>query len=455
MKHLQVLLPIAVMLQLLYLACLARQLPSNRNTRYSISDFGSSSSERAHAPRTSRGKVSRAGSDATKPPMEDISLGEYPSEKTRTRITEPVNNNRTEQQQEPPRCGACEMRAHQRALRIESIKETILRKLDLRTVPNITSPIPKIPPLQHLLERDPGMSSMQGDSPPNDEYRMPNTDEYDMAPHYEVTTERIITFAKPTPPELSIDDPTICYFDLQDKTDGYIVSKATLYFYVQRTRVVQTTMSPVSVSRVVRINKGRAGLIKLDTVREEKLRLNTRHGEWHSVELTDVVVEWIVSPSTNAGLKIEVYDDEGNSVVITGLTDEDEPRKPFIQLRLHDARRRRSRRAAGLICSESQPEERCCRYPLRVVFADFQWDWILMPKAYEANYCSGLCPRMRLQQYSHTKIMSIMNPPPEGYMGPCCSASYMSPLTVLYFDDKQDIKYSLLNNMRVESCSCS
>lgn len=104
---------------------------------------------------------------------------------------------------------------------------------------------------------------------------------------------------------------------------------------------------------------------------------------------------------------------------------------------------------------ENQPAERCCRYPLRVVFADFQWDWILIPKAYEANYCSGLCPRMRLQQYHHTKIMSMVNPPPDGYMGPCCSANDMGPLTILYFDHNSDIKYSVLTNMEVKSCSCA
>jgi len=78
-----------------------------------------------------------------------------------------------------------------------------------------------------------------------------------------------------------------------------------------------------------------------------------------------------------------------------------------------------------------------------------------MPKAYDANYCSGLCPQMRLQQYSHTHIISMVNPPPDGYMGPCCSASDMSSLTILYFDDNTDIKYSLLTNMKVESCSCA
>ena len=133
------------------------------------------------------------------------------------------------------------------------------------------------------------------------------------------------TLSPAAPAQLNLDDPTMCFFDVHDKTDGYIVSKATMYFYIKQAKVIQTTTSLMSVSRVVR-TKGRLGLIKLDTVREEKIRLSTRHGEWHSVELTDVVTDWIENPNTNAGLKIEVYDDDGNSVVVTGLTDDAETR---------------------------------------------------------------------------------------------------------------------------------
>ncbi|XP_038044317.1 growth/differentiation factor 8-like [Patiria miniata] len=447
MKHLQVVLPVALTLQLFFLACLARQLPSSK--QYNPADNG-----HLRGGKPLRGPSSESGPDTGGDIVtEDHSSGQTPT--TTSTDTAVLNRTASPARERAARCGACEMRDHQKALRIESIKEQILRKLNLKSVPNITMPLPKIPPLQQLMGgQDSDMSAMQGDAPGHEQFRMPHMNDYDSTPHYGATTKRIFTFAKPTPPELHLEDPTICFFDVQDKTDGYVVSKATLYFYVQPAKLLQTTVHLMSVSRVVMMKGGR-GMIKLDTVREEKIVLSSRHGEWQSVELTDVVTEWIDSPGTNNGLKIELYDDGGNSVVVTGLTDDEETKKPFLQLRLHDARRRRSRRAAGLICMENQPAERCCRYPLRVVFADFQWDWILMPKAYEANYCSGLCPRMRLQQYTHTKIMSMVNPPPEGYMGPCCSASDMSPLTVLYFDDNADIKYSLLTNMVVESCSCA
>ncbi|XP_022087557.1 growth/differentiation factor 8-like [Acanthaster planci] len=449
MKHLQVVLPVALMLQFFYLACLAVQLPNSKYGQYNLAENGN----------TVRGKPMKGSPGQSRPgpqEEEEDSESEGPGSGQAT-ITDSGVLNRTASADEDhrARCGACEMREHQKALRIQSIKEQILRKLNLKSVPNITMPIPKIPPLQQLMGgQDPDMSAMQGDAPVHGQFRMAHTDEYDSSPHYGATTKRIFTFAKPTPPELNLEDASICFFDVQGKTDGYVVSKATLYFYIQPAKVLQTTVHTMSVSRVVMM-KGSRGLIKLDTVREEKIVLSSQHGEWQSVELTDVVTEWIENPGTNSGVKIELYDDGRNSVVVTGLTDDEETKKPFLQLRLHDARRRRSRRAAGLICMENQPTERCCRYPLRVVFADFQWDWILIPKAYEANYCSGLCPRMRLQQYTHTKIMSMVNPPPDGYMGPCCSASDMAPLTVLYFDENADIKYSLLTNMKVESCSCA
>lgn len=133
----------------------------------------------------------------------------------------------------------------------------------------------------------------------------------------------VLIFA--APPELNLEDQTICFFDVRDKTDGYVVSKATLYFYVEPAKVLQSTAHQMSVSRVVMMKGGR-GLIKLDTVREEKMvgLLSSGRGKWQSVELTDVVTEWIDSPGTNNGLKIELYDDARNSVVVTGLTDEEE-----------------------------------------------------------------------------------------------------------------------------------
>ena len=33
----------------------------------------------------------------------------------------------------------------------------------------------------------------------------------------------------------------------------------------------------------------------------------------------------------------------------------------------------------------------CCMWPLTIDFDEFGWDWVLFPKTYDANFCSGDC----------------------------------------------------------------
>ena len=114
---------------------------------------------------------------------------------------------------------------------------------------------------------------------------------------------------------------------------------------------------------------------------------------------------------------------------------------------------RRVRRDAGLDCDENSPETRCCRYPLTVDFEDFGWDWIIAPKRYKANYCSGECEYMHLQKYPHTHLVNKANP--RGTAGPCCTPTKMSPINMLYFNRKEQIIYGKIPSMVVDRCGCS
>ena len=40
----------------------------------------------------------------------------------------------------------------------------------------------------------------------------------------------------------------------------------------------------------------------------------------------------------------------------------------------------------------------CCMWPLTIDFDEFGWDWVLFPKTYEANFCSGDCSLGQLIQ---------------------------------------------------------
>eukprot|EP00064_Thunnus_orientalis_P018070 superscaffoldBa00004038_g18159 len=114
---------------------------------------------------------------------------------------------------------------------------------------------------------------------------------------------------------------------------------------------------------------------------------------------------------------------------------------------------KRSRRDSGLNCDEESVETRCCRYPLTVDFEEFGWDWIIAPKRYRANYCSGECEFMHLQQYPHAHLVNKANP--RGTAGPCCTPTKMSPINMLYFNRKEQIIYGKIPSMVVDHCGCS
>lgn len=125
---------------------------------------------------------------------------------------------------------------------------------------------------------------------------------------------------------------------------------------------------------------------------------------------------------------------------------------PFLEVKVTDTPKR-SRRDFGLDCDEHSTESRCCRYPLTVDFEAFGWDWIIAPKRYKANYCSGECEFVFLQKYPHTHLVHQANP--RGSAGPCCTPTKMSPINMLYFNDKEQIIYGKIPAMVVDRCGCS
>lgn len=126
--------------------------------------------------------------------------------------------------------------------------------------------------------------------------------------------------------------------------------------------------------------------------------------------------------------------------------------QPFIEVKILNSPKR-SRRDSGLNCDEESAETRCCRYPLTVDFEEFGWDWIIAPKRYRANYCSGECEFLHLQQYPHAHLVNKANP--RGTAGPCCTPTKMSPINMLYFNRKEQIIYGKIPSMVVDHCGCS
>ncbi|XP_071440250.1 inhibin beta B chain [Hetaerina americana] len=104
----------------------------------------------------------------------------------------------------------------------------------------------------------------------------------------------------------------------------------------------------------------------------------------------------------------------------------------------------------------------CCRESFYVSFADIGWDdWILQPAGYHAYFCRGSCSNTvsLTQSGSHyTTVMQRLlhhqgpNKTPE--LVPCCTATHLSSIQLIYMDNKQTITQKILPNMAVEACGC-
>ncbi|RWS12911.1 Growth/differentiation factor 8-like protein [Dinothrombium tinctorium] len=369
-------------------------------------------------------------------------------------------------------CTRCVMHEEARQRRLQEIKLDILNKLGLKQAPNVTSKtLPRIPPLHHLLDRygilgdDPqtlSSSSRPGqDSPPYDEEEMPSDqppDAEDDGEDFYVNTERAISFAQKPPDSWQVPKELKSqYFQFTAKVMNSHLTKAHLWIYAKPSEEhmreeVEELPAWVVVYQMVKAKRGDSPTLML--VREKKIQVNAKKGNWVKIEVKKLVTQWIRYPNENIGLVVHSYDSKGREFIIRNPDDNsDLSKRTFIDLKVETKTQNRKRRMIGLNCEENSNEVRCCRYPLTVDFEEFGWDWIIAPKRYEANYCSGECPYVFLQKYPHTHLVQQANP--SGSAGPCCAPRKMSAISMLYFDDNYNIIYGMLPGMVVDRCGCS
>uniref|UniRef100_UPI00358F2906 growth/differentiation factor 11 n=1 Tax=Myxine glutinosa TaxID=7769 RepID=UPI00358F2906 len=337
---------------------------------------------------------------------------------------------------------ACLWREQSRALRIEAIKSQILSKLRLKQAPNISRDtvnqlLPKAPPLQQLLD----MYGFQGDQSP-----LGNSATWD-EDDYHATAETIIIMA--SEPEGIVQTegkPKCCFFKFTPKTLLTKVVKAHLWVFLKP--VERPTTVFIQILRLLPIFKG--GTARIRSLKSE---VTSRQGQWQSIDFKLILHNWFQHPESNWGVEIRAVDEQGNDLAVTFPASSDEGlQHPFLEVKVTEPFRR-SRRDIGLDCDEASNESRCCRYPLTVDFQAFGWDWIIAPKRYKANYCSGQCENMFLQEYPHTHLVQQANP--RSAAGPCCTPIKMSPINMLYFNDQQEIIYGKIPGMVVDRCGCS
>ncbi|NXJ81303.1 DERR protein, partial [Trogon melanurus] len=118
------------------------------------------------------------------------------------------------------------------------------------------------------------------------------------------------------------------------------------------------------------------------------------------------------------------------------------------------SRRRRSARPTPVT-----PSDLCKPRRLYVSFSDVGWEnWIIAPQGYQANYCRGECPfplTAELNSTNHAILQTMVHSlDPEGTPQPCCVPVRLSPISILYYDNNDNVVLRHYEDMVVDECGC-
>lgn len=348
--------------------------------------------------------------------------------------------NDTSNETESGGCSLCKLREQDKQFRLANIKGQILNKLGFSNsnLPNMTGKnFPRTPSLQKLIDQ----YEMQGDQPYG------GMDEYLPEDEYYGQVQRAYTISQPLPEKFNINFQGGVFFDLPESVTSRRVRDATLWVYLEKPR--HEMHHPIEMFLYTIPRKGKPQDIFKGPTRYKK----TNTFGWHEIRVTHIVHQWIKHSDSNRGILIQALDKHGRNLVVTPDKDQDETHHPMLEMyTMPHKRSHRSKRAIDMmICSESEKIETCCRYPLRVNFVEFGWDWVIAPTGYTANYCSGEC---RYRHVDNNPQAYLIQQTP-GMTGPCCTPAKMLPLAMLYFDHAHTVLYTYMQKMVVVRCGCA
>ena len=102
---------------------------------------------------------------------------------------------------------------------------------------------------------------------------------------------------------------------------------------------------------------------------------------------------------------------------------------------------------------------KCQRRTLYVSFQNLGWtDWVIAPEGYSAFFCNGDCSfplEKSMNATNHAIVQTLVNlMNPSTVPKPCCSPTKLKSISVLYFDESNDVVLKKYQDMVVKSCGC-
>ncbi|XP_051770473.1 bone morphogenetic protein 2-B-like isoform X2 [Ctenopharyngodon idella] len=181
---------------------------------------------------------------------------------------------------------------------------------------------------------------------------------------------------------------------------------------------------------------------------------------WEVFNITQMVTRWILHSGTNNGILVVIASpsDDGRKryqhpPFYTGQNINTslkflEPTESLVKSTM------RNRRSVRTLTST------CQRTNLYVDFTKIGWSgWIISPRGYNAYSCMGSCPfplGEGLRATNHATVRSIMNALKLSQEAgkPCCVPDVLHPISLLYFDDEENVVLKQYNDMVAGSCGC-
>ncbi|XP_064230605.1 embryonic growth/differentiation factor 1-like [Aotus nancymaae] len=109
------------------------------------------------------------------------------------------------------------------------------------------------------------------------------------------------------------------------------------------------------------------------------------------------------------------------------------------------------------------PGGACRARRLYVSFREVGWHrWVIAPRGFLANYCQGQCALPaalsgpgRPPAFNHAVLRALMHAAAPGAADlPCCVPARLSPISVLFFDNSDNVVLRQYEDMVVDECGC-
>lgn len=325
-------------------------------------------------------------------------------------------------------------------LRIEYVKQQILKKLQLTERPPVLkkSDLPEPVQIGYEIESD-----------KNEEMFLRRADA-----KFAKTTQKIVFMTQDTAKCQHSKHPSLCYdFSLPAEIEKSEVASAHLWVFKQPDDSDMSAQHSISFTEIgfheTKYDFRR--VIASTDMRQDR-------SEWIRINITKHLKHWVQYHDLIHTIQVECETcTSSNRISIPFSTDVDE--KPFIIIDTH-MKESSQRPKRNTFC---QPGAKgCCKESLYIDFKSIGWDdWIVRPSGYHANFCRGSCNEVASIIKSKSQHSTVLNKllvnsrSDKLELVPCCTPTKYRDLPIIMLDKDGVATASILPNMIAEDCGCA